>query len=95
MRAAEILWCSEMQSNTAQVRIKVSRAQDDQASRKQVWNNQSSAGQSQERSSLSRSGPQKLGQGWGAVGSGLFRVLSQTWGEQAKQARGSRGLKCV
>jgi len=24
--------------------------------------------------------PPELGQGWGVVGSGLFRVLSQTWG---------------
>lgn len=84
-----------MQSNTAQVRIKVSRAQDDQASRKQVWNSQGTHGPKSGEEFPEQVRPPELGQGWGAVGSGLFRVLSQTWGEQAKQARGVRELKCV
>ena len=84
-----------MQSNTAQARTKVSRAQDDQASRKQVWSSQGTHGPKSGEEFPEQVRPPELGQGWGAVGSGLFRVLSLTWGEQAKQAKGVRELKCV
>lgn len=84
-----------MQSNTAQAMTRVSRAQDDQGSRKQVWSSQGTHGPRSGEEFPEQVRPPELGQGWGAVGSGLFHVLNQAWGGQAEQVRGIRELKCV
>lgn len=84
-----------MQSNTAQVMTRVCRAQDDLGSRKQAWSSQGTHGPRSGEEFPEQVRPPELGQSLGAVGSGLFRVLSQTWGGQAEQARGIRELKCV
>ena len=84
-----------MQSNTAQAMTRVDRAQDDQGSRKQVWSSQSTHGPRSGEEFPEQIRSLELGQSWGAVGSGLFHVLNQTWGEQAEKVRGIRELKCV
>ena len=69
-----------MQSDTAQARTRVSRAQDVQGSRKQVWSSQGTHGPRLGEEFPEQVRPPELGQGWDVVGSDLFRVLSQTWG---------------
>lgn len=93
MRAAEILLVLRDAEQHCSGQDQVSRAQDDQASRKQVWNSQGTHGPKSGEEFPEQVRPPELGQGLGCSGVWSFPCAEPDLGRTGQASQGGQGAQ--